>query len=105
MKLKQQLPKNTDETKKRKFTSFLFESARKILKVGERVLKIDPNLKRLEKAVQKLDKVSADVTNFLHLLDSAKQEQKEQKVDFYKTRETGFLPKNDLIGRGKDKEL
>ncbi|KAL0904385.1 hypothetical protein M5K25_026483 [Dendrobium thyrsiflorum] len=90
--------------KKRKFTSSLFEIPRKILKIGQRVLKSDPNLKRLEEAVQKLDKVSADVTNFLHLLDSAKQEQKEQEVDFYKTRETGSLPKNDLIGRGKDKE-
>ncbi|KAH0461958.1 hypothetical protein IEQ34_009533 [Dendrobium chrysotoxum] len=104
MKHKQQLPKNTEETKKRKFTSFLYEIPGKILKIGERVLKRDPNLKRLEEAVQKLDKVSADVTTFLHLLDSAKQEQKEQEVDFYKTRETGSLPKNDLIGRGKDKE-
>ncbi|XP_028556881.1 putative disease resistance protein RGA4 [Dendrobium catenatum] len=56
-------------------------------------LKRDLNLKRLEKAVQKLDKVSAHVTTFLHLLDSAKQEQKEQEVDFYKTRGTGYLPK------------
>ncbi|KAH0463487.1 hypothetical protein IEQ34_008069 [Dendrobium chrysotoxum] len=30
---------------------------------------------------------------------------KEQEVDFYKTRETGSLPKNDLIGRGKDNEF
>ncbi|XP_020688066.1 disease resistance protein RGA2-like [Dendrobium catenatum] len=106
MKHKEQLTKNTEETKKRKVTSFLFESARKILRIGERGLQRDPNLnlKRLEEAVQKLDKVSADVTTFLHLLDSAKQEHKEQEVDFYKTRETGSLPKNDLIGRGKDKE-
>ncbi|KAH0463612.1 hypothetical protein IEQ34_008194 [Dendrobium chrysotoxum] len=104
MKHKEQLTKNTEETKKRKVMSFLFESPRKLLKIGERVLKRDPNLKRLEEAVQKLDKVSADVTNFLHLLDSAKQEQKEQELDFYKTRETGSLPKNDLIGRGEDKE-
>ncbi|XP_020685075.2 putative disease resistance protein RGA4 [Dendrobium catenatum] len=105
MKHKQQLIKNTEETKKRKFVSFLFESPRKIFKIGERVLKMDPNLKRLEDAVQKLDKVSADVTTFLYLLNSAKQEQKEQEVDFYKTRETGSLPKNDLIGRSKEKEL
>ncbi|KAH0461823.1 hypothetical protein IEQ34_009398 [Dendrobium chrysotoxum] len=104
-KHKEQLTKNTEETKKRKFMSFLFESPRKILKIGERAFKRDPNLKRLEEAVQKLDKVSADVTTFLHLLDSAKQEQKEQEVDFYKTRETGYLPKNDLIGRRKEKEL
>ncbi|KAI0503719.1 hypothetical protein KFK09_014658 [Dendrobium nobile] len=104
MKHKEQLIKNTEETKKRKFMSFLFESPSKILKIGERVLKRDPNLKRLEEAVQKLDKVSADVTTFLHLLDSSKQEQKEQEVDFYKARETGSLPKNDLIGRRKEKE-
>ncbi|KAI0514115.1 hypothetical protein KFK09_010149 [Dendrobium nobile] len=66
---------------------------------------MDPNLKRLEDAVQKLDKVSADVTTFLNLLNSAKQEHKEQEVDFYKTRETGSLPKNNLIGRSKEKEL
>ncbi|KAH0463337.1 hypothetical protein IEQ34_007919 [Dendrobium chrysotoxum] len=104
-KHKEQLTKNTEETKKRKFSSFLFESARKILKIGERVLKRDPNLKRLEEAVQKLDKVSADVTTFLHLLDSTKQEQKELEIDFNKMREEGYLPKNDLIGRGKEKEL
>ncbi|PKU78222.1 hypothetical protein MA16_Dca024455 [Dendrobium catenatum] len=41
------------------------------------------------------------VTTFLRLLDSVKQEQKEQEVDFYKARETGSLPTtNDLIGRG-----
>ncbi|PKU78741.1 Putative disease resistance protein RGA4 [Dendrobium catenatum] len=105
MKHKEQLPKNTEEEKKRKLTSFLFESPREILKIGERVLKRDPNLKRLEEAVQKLDKVSADVATFLHLLDSVKQEQKEQEIDFYKRRETGYLPKNDLIGRRKEKEL
>ncbi|KAI0514012.1 hypothetical protein KFK09_010045 [Dendrobium nobile] len=106
MKHQEQLTKNTEETKKRKFLpSFICESARKILKIGERVIKRDPNLKRLEEAVHKLDKVSADVSTFLHLLDSTKQEQKEQEVDFYKARETGSLPTtNDLIGRGKDKE-
>ncbi|KAH0463021.1 hypothetical protein IEQ34_007603 [Dendrobium chrysotoxum] len=105
MKHKEQLTKNTEETKKRKLTSFLYEIPRKILKIGERVIKRDPNLKRLEEAVQKLDKVSADVTTFLHLLDCAKQEQKEQEVDFYKTRETGSLPTNDLIGRGEAKKF
>ncbi|KAL0921642.1 hypothetical protein M5K25_008736 [Dendrobium thyrsiflorum] len=101
---KEQLTKNTEETKKRKFPSFISEIPSKLIKIGKRALKIDPNLKRLEEAVQKLDKVSADVSIFLHLLDSAKQEQKEQEVDFYRTRETGSLPKNDLIGRGEHKE-
>ncbi|KAH0462959.1 hypothetical protein IEQ34_007541 [Dendrobium chrysotoxum] len=105
MKHKQQLSKNTEETKKRKVTSFVFESARKILKIGERGLKKDPNLKRLEEAVHKLDKVSADVTTFLHLLDSAKQEQQEEQRELYVARETGSLPTNDLIGRRKEKEL
>ncbi|KAL0920682.1 hypothetical protein M5K25_009841 [Dendrobium thyrsiflorum] len=101
----QELTKNTEETEKRKFPSFIPEIPSKILKIGDSGLKRDPNLKRLEEAVQKLDKVSADVTTFLHLLDGAKQEQKAQDVDFYKARETGSLPKNDLIGRGKDKEF
>ncbi|XP_020700606.1 putative disease resistance protein RGA1 [Dendrobium catenatum] len=66
MKHKQQLTKNMEETEKRT-AFFLIESARK---VGERALKIDPNLKRLEEVVKKLDKVSAGVSTFLHLLDS-----------------------------------
>ncbi|KAH0461984.1 hypothetical protein IEQ34_009559 [Dendrobium chrysotoxum] len=33
-------------------------------------------------------------------LDNMKQEQKELEFDFYKTRETGSLPKNCLIGQG-----
>ncbi|KAH0452271.1 hypothetical protein IEQ34_019570 [Dendrobium chrysotoxum] len=102
MKLEKQLTKSK---KPRKVRSIMKSMKKKLVKFGKRALKIDPNLKRLEEAVQKLDKVSADVTTFLHLLDNAKQEQKEQDVDFYKTRETGYLPKNDLIGRGKEKEL
>ncbi|PKU61282.1 hypothetical protein MA16_Dca027401 [Dendrobium catenatum] len=73
----------------------------KLAKIGKR----DPNLKRLEKAVQKLDKISADVTPFFLLLESAKQEQKEQEVDFYEARQTGSLPTtNVLFGRGEVKE-
>ncbi|KAH0455836.1 hypothetical protein IEQ34_015868 [Dendrobium chrysotoxum] len=68
--------------------------------IGECVFKWDPNLKSLEEAVQKLDKVSADVTTFLHLLVNVKQEQKEHESDFYKTCETGSLPKNGLIRQG-----
>ncbi|KAL0918800.1 hypothetical protein M5K25_010836 [Dendrobium thyrsiflorum] len=53
----------------------------------------DPNLKRLAEVVQKLDKDSAGVSTFLHLLEGTKQEQQRS------------LPKNDLIGRDKDKEF
>ncbi|KAI0496777.1 hypothetical protein KFK09_023101 [Dendrobium nobile] len=102
MELEKQLTKNK---KLRRVRSIMKSMKKKLDKIGNRVIKRDPNLKRLEEAVQKLDEVSADVTNFLHLLDSAKQEQKEQEVDFYRTRETGYLPKNDLIGRFKDKEF
>ncbi|KAL0928308.1 hypothetical protein M5K25_000181 [Dendrobium thyrsiflorum] len=105
MKHKEQLTKNMDETVKRTAfsnASFLIESARK---VGERALKIDPKLKRLEEAVQKLEKVSSGVTTFLHLLDSAKQEQQEQQRDLSEARETGSLPTNDLIGRGEAMEF
>ncbi|KAI0496760.1 hypothetical protein KFK09_023084 [Dendrobium nobile] len=95
----------TKKKKLRRVRSIMKSMKKKLDKIGNRVIKRDPNLKRLEEAVQKLDEVSADVTNFLYLLDSAKQEQKEQEVDFYRTRETGYLPKNDLIGRLKDKEF
>ncbi|KAI0503710.1 hypothetical protein KFK09_014648 [Dendrobium nobile] len=106
MKHKEQLIKNTEETKKRKFMSFLFESPSKILKIGERVLKIDPTLKRLEAAVQKLDKVTTTgVDAFLHLVKDAKEEHQKQQLELHGARETGSLPKNDLIGRGKEKEL
>ncbi|KAH0452506.1 hypothetical protein IEQ34_019805 [Dendrobium chrysotoxum] len=109
MKHEEQLTKNMEETEKR--TAFsnasfqLIESARKIRKAGKRALKIDPNLKMLEEVVQKLDKVSAEVSTFLHLLETTKQEQQEQQRELYKARETGSLPRNDLIGRGKDKEF
>ncbi|KAL0915928.1 hypothetical protein M5K25_013396 [Dendrobium thyrsiflorum] len=111
MKHKEQLTKNMEETKLiknkklRKVRSMMKSMKKKLVKIGERGLKRDPILKRLEEAVQKLDKVSANVTTFLHLLDNAKKEQKEQAVDFYKERETGSLPTtNDLIGRGEAKE-
>ncbi|KAH0468065.1 hypothetical protein IEQ34_003098 [Dendrobium chrysotoxum] len=51
--------------------------------------------------MQKLDKVSANVTTFLHLLVNVKQEQKEHESDFYKTCETGSLPKNGQGGMGR----
>ncbi|PKU77658.1 disease resistance protein RGA2-like [Dendrobium catenatum] len=108
MKLKQQLTKNTEETKKRRAfsnASFLIESASKIRKVGKRAFKNDPNLKRLEEVVQKLDNISAGVSNFLHLLNIAKQEQQEQQRELFEARETGPLPTNDLIGRGEAKEF
>ncbi|KAI0496748.1 hypothetical protein KFK09_023072 [Dendrobium nobile] len=102
IELEKQVTKNK---KLRRVRSIMKSMKKKLVKIGNRVIKRDPNLKRLEEAVQKLDEVSADVTNFLRLLDSAKQEQKEQEVDFYRTRETGYLPKNDLIGRDKAKEF
>ncbi|PKU71749.1 Transketolase-2, chloroplastic [Dendrobium catenatum] len=61
----------------------------------------EPNLKRLEEVVQKLDKVPVEVSLFIHLLESTKQQQHE----LYKAREAGSFPRNDFIGRGKDKEL
>ncbi|KAI0514232.1 hypothetical protein KFK09_010267 [Dendrobium nobile] len=108
MKHEEQLIKNNDETKKRKASSsasYMIESVQKIYKVSDRAIKMHPNLKRLKEVVQKLDKVSAEVSTFLHLLESTKQEQQEQQRELYKARETGSLPRNDLIGRGKDKEF
>ncbi|KAI0514069.1 hypothetical protein KFK09_010103 [Dendrobium nobile] len=109
MKLKELLTKNMEETDQKRTgfsnASFLIESASKIRKVGERAFKIDPNLKRLEEVVQKLDNVSAGVGTFLPLLDIAKQGQQETQIQLSEARETGCLPTtNDLIGRSKDME-
>ncbi|KAH0461879.1 hypothetical protein IEQ34_009454 [Dendrobium chrysotoxum] len=105
MKHKEQLTKNMEETEKKTAFSNASSLMEIALKVGERALKIDPNLKRLEEVVQKLDKVSAGFSTFLHLLDSAKQEQQEQQRELSEARETGSLPTNDLIGRGEAKEF
>ncbi|XP_020582209.1 putative disease resistance protein RGA3 [Phalaenopsis equestris] len=97
---------NMEETKVRSSFSKLFlEPARKLRRLCEQALKIDPNLERLEAAVKKLDKVSAEVTTFLHLIENAKHEQQEQQLQLYQDRETGCLPKNDLIGRGEEKDF
>ncbi|XP_020595738.1 LOW QUALITY PROTEIN: disease resistance protein RGA2-like [Phalaenopsis equestris] len=102
MKHENQLNENKEKTKLRSAMSSMKKG---IVKIGKRALQIDPLLKKLEEVVKKLDRVSADVGNFLHLLESTKQEQQEQLIDLYKTRETGSLPKNDLIGRVKEKEF
>ncbi|KAH0463571.1 hypothetical protein IEQ34_008153 [Dendrobium chrysotoxum] len=75
---------------------------KRLVKIVKRALKIDPNLKRLEEAVQKLYRVSTNVASFLYLVKDAKQ---EQQLQLYRARETGSSPKNDLIGRGKEKKL
>ncbi|KAI0503730.1 hypothetical protein KFK09_014669 [Dendrobium nobile] len=77
---------------------------KKIVKLGKRALKIDPNLKRLEDALQKLDKVTTGVDNFLHLVKDAKQEHQKQQHELHGARETGSSTKNDLIGLVKEKE-
>ncbi|KAL0928356.1 hypothetical protein M5K25_000233 [Dendrobium thyrsiflorum] len=85
MKHEEQLSQNMEETEfYRKSTAFSNASLN-IHKVGECALKIDPNLKRLEEVVLKLDKVSSGVSTFLCLLDSTKQ---EQQRELYKARET-----------------
>ncbi|XP_020576512.1 putative disease resistance protein RGA3 [Phalaenopsis equestris] len=97
---------NMEETKVRSSFSRLFlEPARKLRRLCKQALKIDPNLERLEAAVKKLDKVSAEVTTFLHLIENAKQEQQELELQLCKDRETGSLPNNDLIGRGEEKDF
>ncbi|KAI0496882.1 hypothetical protein KFK09_023208 [Dendrobium nobile] len=102
MKLEKQLAK---DKKQRKVRSIMKSINKRLVQIGKRALKIDPNLKRLEKVVQKLDRVSAGVATFLHLVKDAKQEHQEQQLEMYRARETGSLPKNDLIGRGKDKDF
>ncbi|XP_020600081.1 LOW QUALITY PROTEIN: putative disease resistance protein At3g14460 [Phalaenopsis equestris] len=106
MKLEEQLELNMGEKKVRSsFTTLFSEPARKLRRVCERVLKIDPNLERLEAVVKKLEKVSAEVSTFLHLIENAKQEQQELEHQLYRDRESGCLPKNDLIGRGEEKDF
>ncbi|XP_020600343.1 uncharacterized protein LOC110039571 [Phalaenopsis equestris] len=62
-KLEERLTRNKKQQKVRSAMSSL-------KKIGKRALKTDPNLKRLEKVVKKLDKVSVEVTTFLHLIEN-----------------------------------
>ncbi|KAL0928324.1 hypothetical protein M5K25_000198 [Dendrobium thyrsiflorum] len=69
-------------------------------------MKLEKKLRsKLEAVVQKLDKISTGVASFLDLVKDAKQEHQEQQLELYRARETGSLPTNDLIGRGKEKEI
>ncbi|KAI0503603.1 hypothetical protein KFK09_014537 [Dendrobium nobile] len=95
----------TKEKKLRRVRSIMKSMKKKLVKIGKRALKIDPNLKRLEEAVQKLYGVSTGVASFLYLVNNAKKEHQKQQLELHGARETGALPKNDLIGRGKEKEL
>ncbi|PKU75234.1 hypothetical protein MA16_Dca027220 [Dendrobium catenatum] len=40
-----------------------------LVKIGKHALQINPNVKRLKDDVKKLDKISTNVGNFLHLLE------------------------------------
>ncbi|XP_020585382.1 uncharacterized protein LOC110028024 [Phalaenopsis equestris] len=61
VKLEEQLTRNK---KQQKVCSTMSSSK----KIGKCALKMDPNLKRLEKVVKKLDNVSAEISTFLHLI-------------------------------------
>ncbi|PKU87618.1 Putative disease resistance protein RGA1 [Dendrobium catenatum] len=103
IELEEQATKNK---KLRKVRSIMKSMKKKLVKIGKRALKIDPTLKRLEEAVQKLHRVSTTgVDTFLHLVKDAKKELQKQQLELHGARETGSLPKNDFIGRGKEKEL
>ncbi|KAL0920651.1 hypothetical protein M5K25_009801 [Dendrobium thyrsiflorum] len=103
MELEKQVTKNK---KLRRVSSIMKSMNKKLVKIGKRALKIDPTLKRLEEAVQKLFRVSTTgVDTFLRLVEHAKQEHQTQQLELHGARETGSFPKNDLIGRGKEKEL
>ncbi|KAI0503668.1 hypothetical protein KFK09_014603 [Dendrobium nobile] len=95
----------TKDKKLRRVRSIMKSMKKKFVKIGKRALKIDPTLKRLEDALQKLYGVSTGVASFLYLVNDAKKEHQKQQLELHGARETGSLPKNDLIGRGKDKEL
>ncbi|KAI0514164.1 hypothetical protein KFK09_010198 [Dendrobium nobile] len=102
MELEKQATKNM---KLRRVRSIMKYMKKRLVKIIKRALKIDPNLKRLDEAVQKLYRVSTNVASFLYLVKGAKQEHQEQQLELYRARETGALPKNDLIGRLKEKKL
>ncbi|KAI0524479.1 hypothetical protein KFK09_003849 [Dendrobium nobile] len=103
MELEKQLTKNK---KLRRVRSIMKSMKKKLVKLGKHALKIDPNLKRLEKAVQKLSRVSkTGFDTFLHLVKHAKKELQKEQLELHGAHETGSLPKNDLIGRGKEKVL
>ncbi|KAI0503557.1 hypothetical protein KFK09_014491 [Dendrobium nobile] len=101
-----ELEKQVTKGKKlRRVRSIMKSMKKKLVKIGKRALKIDPNLKRLEDALQKLYGVSNGVASFHYLVNDAKKEHQKQQLELHEARETGALPKNDLIGRGKEKEL
>ncbi|KAI0514162.1 hypothetical protein KFK09_010196 [Dendrobium nobile] len=103
MELEKQVTKNK---KLRRVRSIMKSMKKRLVKIGKRALKIDPTLKRLEEAVQKLHKVSTTgIDTFLHLVKHANKELQKQQLELHGARETGSLPKNDLIGRGKEKVL
>ncbi|KAI0503664.1 hypothetical protein KFK09_014599 [Dendrobium nobile] len=87
MELEKQVTKGK---KLRRVRSIMKSMKKKLDKFYKSAFKID--LKRLEEAVQKLYEV-------------IKKEHQKQKLELHGARETGALPKNDLIGRGKVKEL
>ncbi|KAL0928377.1 hypothetical protein M5K25_000254 [Dendrobium thyrsiflorum] len=102
MELEKQVTKNK---KLRRVRSIMKSMKKRLVKIVKRALKIDPTLKRLEEAVQELYRVSTTgVETFLRLAEQAKQEHQKQQLELHGAREEGYLPKNDLIGRGKDKE-
>ncbi|KAL0928376.1 hypothetical protein M5K25_000253 [Dendrobium thyrsiflorum] len=102
MELEKQVTKNK---KLRRVRSIMKSMKKRLVKIVKRALKIDPTLKRLEEAVQELYRVSTTgVETFLRLAEQAKQEHQKQQHELHGAREEGYLPKNDLIGRGKDKE-
>ncbi|XP_020576505.1 putative disease resistance protein RGA4 [Phalaenopsis equestris] len=111
MKHKERLELNMEETKVRSsFDRLFLGPARKLRKICERGLKIDPNLERLEEAVQKLDRVSAQVNTFLHLVEKKEKEQQgeeQQAKDrhLYVDRASGSLPGPVFIGRDQEKEI
>ncbi|KAH0460165.1 hypothetical protein IEQ34_010828 [Dendrobium chrysotoxum] len=58
---------------------------KRLIKIEKCALQIDPNLKRLEDIVKKLDKIPLMLV------------MQEQLLKLYKIREAGSFPKNDLI--------
>ncbi|XP_020582219.1 putative disease resistance protein RGA3 [Phalaenopsis equestris] len=103
MKHEEQLELNMEETKVRSsFNRLFLVPARKLRRVCERALKIDPNWERLEEAVQKLDRVSAQVNTFLHLVEKKEKEQQVKDQQVCDDRASGSFPGPVFIGREQE---
>ncbi|PKU72480.1 Putative disease resistance protein RGA1 [Dendrobium catenatum] len=72
----------------------------------ERLQKLHPKIQSVIFACNQDQIIDPALNRWLwQLRDAIDEADDEQQPELYKARETGSLPRNDLIGRGKDKEF